>query len=80
MKMDRHMLLRLREPPAPTVFRGIAGVYGGRRVGDRIELRFRGPAGPALAAASAYGIIDVETPDADLEHAFLALYGEDRRD
>jgi len=62
--------------PDAAAFAGLAGVSDLAVDGVRLRCTVRGELGPLLAAAAAFGIVDVLSREPGLEEFFLAAYGE----
>ncbi|MFN7210051.1 MAG: ATP-binding cassette domain-containing protein [Aggregatilineales bacterium] len=67
--------LTLRQPAAPSLLAGVAGVSEVSAEGDRLKFRLSGDFDPILRAISSHYVVDVRVQEPSLEEVFLTFYG-----
>jgi ABC-2 type transport system ATP-binding protein len=74
----RHTVeVRFGSPPPAGAFAGIPGITDVRLDGTLLRCTMQGVVDPLIKALSRYHVVDLNSREADLEDAFLALYGEE---
>jgi ABC-2 type transport system ATP-binding protein len=74
----RHTVeVRFGAPPPPQAFAAVPGITDVRLDGTLLRCTMQGVVDPLIKALSRYHVVDLNSREADLEEAFLALYGEE---
>jgi ABC-2 type transport system ATP-binding protein len=74
----RHTVeVRFGSPPPAGAFAGIPGITDVRLDGTLLRCTMQSVVDPLIKALSRYHVVDLNSREADLEDAFLALYGEE---
>ena len=74
----RHTVeVRFGTPPPPQAFAAVPGITDVRLDGTLLRCTMQGVVDPLIKVLSRYHVVDLNSREADLEEAFLALYGEE---
>ncbi len=79
-KAVRGLELEFADDVDPALLRSVAGVRDVSGEGRQLTVSYEGPIEPVLEAATAMGVVNLHSQDADLEQIFLAYYRDDERD